>query len=428
MWRIGNGEKVVAKRDKWIPTVAGLKVVGQMRNSDPDVRVSNFIDSELGMWRTDLMRQTFEADEAEHILGIPLSRRNVVDKQVWHHEKSGAYFVKTAYHVCIRDKEAKEPGPSNPPSQELWKKVWNAPIHTRIKHFLWRLACNILPTKTNLQKKGIALEETCGLCHQGNESTNHLFTQRDFARRVFFASVLGYHSNGTNDTNALLFEMLSNCNVFFVQVSCYLLHHIWKARNLRLYQQKDVDPVKVAMEARYAVMELNHHNPSWAKNKNPESVENGSASAVGFHTVRVDDGLGENDVVTFGCVILDDEEKPVISLCKKQVLRSNPSLAEDLALRWSMETTISLKLSKVIFQSDAKKLVDCVNEVTTHVCLELVAEDCRSHLKSFSIASIVFIPRKLNSKAHALAQLAKSVGSKTWLGVCPIVDSPSPVL
>ncbi|XP_058758794.1 uncharacterized protein LOC131632046 [Vicia villosa] len=288
-----------------------------MRNSEPDDRVRKFIDSELGMWRTDLVKNTFEADDAKHILGIPLSRRNVVDKQVWQHEKTGEYSVKTAYHVCIRDKAAKEPGPSTPPSQDLWKKVWNAPIHTKIKHILWRLASNIVPTKTNLQKKGIVLDETCGLCQHGTESASHLFTQWDFARRVFFASIIGYHFNRIIDTNVWMLEMLSNNNVFFVQVSCYLLHQIWKACNLGLYQQKEGDPIKVAMEAWDAVMELNQHKQTWAKNKNPESVENGRTSVADFHTVRVDAGLGENDVVTFGCVILDDGENPMISLCKK---------------------------------------------------------------------------------------------------------------
>lgn len=36
---------------------------------------------------------------------------------------------------------------------KFWKKVWNAPIHNRVKEFLWRIFRRILPTKTNLQQK-----------------------------------------------------------------------------------------------------------------------------------------------------------------------------------------------------------------------------------------------------------------------------------
>ncbi|XP_058723191.1 uncharacterized protein LOC131594996 [Vicia villosa] len=427
-WCIGNGDKVVAKKDNWIPTIAGFKVVGQMMNSGPEVRVSHFIDHELSIWRTDLVEDTFEAGDAKHILGIPLSRRRVEDSQVWHYEESGEYSVRTAYHLCMQDKAAKARGPSATPSQELWKKIWNAPIHTRIKHFLWRLANNILPTKAKLRHRGVILEETCGLCQQGIESANHLFTQCDFTRRAFFASVTGYHCNGEVDINVWLVELLSNRNVFFVQVSCYLLHQIWKARNLKLYQQKEEDPVKVAMDAGDAVMELNQHNPTWSKDKSLVNMDNQRRSDADFHTVKVDAGLDDNALVTFGCVILDKEEMPLLSLCKKEAFSTSPGLAECMALRWSMETTIKLNLRNVLFQSDAKAMVDCVNAVTKDVCLGVVADDCRNLLKFFTNADVMFIPRKFNSVAHDLAQLAKSVGSKTWLGACPVVEDHSSLL
>ncbi|XP_058733933.1 uncharacterized protein LOC131605614 [Vicia villosa] len=312
--------------------------------------------------------------------------------------------------MCIRDKKAKSPGPSHIPFRDLWKKIWNAPTHTRIKHFLWRLANNILPTKLRLRQKGIELEETCYLCQREAESAFHLFSQCDFTRRVFFASVLGYHFSEIDDLNDWLLAMLSNNNVCFVQVTCYLLHHIWKACNLKLYEQKRCDPVRVAMDAWDAVMEINLHTPTRAKDAGHARINTISAPADEFHTVRVDAGLGENDVMTFGCVIMDQNKIPIVSLCKRENCISNPGLAECLALRWSIETAAKLNIHKVIFHSDAKAMVDCVNGVTKDASFEMVAEDFRILMKSFSNSCIMFIPRKFNYQAHDLAQLAKSMG------------------
>lgn len=135
----------------------------------------------------------------------------------------------------------------------------------------------------------------------------------------------------------------------------------------------------------------------------------------------MDVGIGEDDIVTFGCVILDDKAKTVLSLCKNDSIVCRPSLVEFLALRWSMETAKNLNPRKVIFQTDAKLTVDCVNQFVKDASLELVVDDCRHLMKSFMCSSTVFIPRHFNYVAHALAQLAKSTGSKTWMGICPLM-------
>lgn len=146
--------------------------------------------------------------------------------------------MKTTYHLCNHERVAKEPDPSCFHSWDLWQKIWSAPIQVRVKHFLWRLARNILPTKTNLKSKGVDVDDTCELCHYANESTNHLFTNCDFFRRSFFVSIIGGHVQDNTDINCWLSQILINKSVIFVQAACYLLHHVWKARNHLVFKMK----------------------------------------------------------------------------------------------------------------------------------------------------------------------------------------------
>lgn len=176
------------------------------------------------------------------------------------------------------------------------------------------------------------------------------------------------------------------------------------------------------MDSLDSVMELNKHNPVEEKNKNTGTYDNVEGPHADFYTVKVDAGIGEDDLVTFSCVMLDDKANPVVSFCKKDVLVCSLALVECLALRWSMEMVKSLNLRKVIFQTDEKLILDCVNQIVKDASLELVADDYRSLMKSFMFSNIVFIPRNLNFVAHPLDQLEKYVGLKTWMGVCPLVE------
>lgn len=71
---------MLARKDNWIPYVVGFKVVWQVRKSDLNIKVSHFIDNDLGLWRRGLVNFTFEVKDTYQILGIPLSIRHIEDK------------------------------------------------------------------------------------------------------------------------------------------------------------------------------------------------------------------------------------------------------------------------------------------------------------------------------------------------------------
>lgn len=46
-------------------------------------------------------------------------------------------------------------------------KIWRATIPNKVKNFTWRATKNIMPTRANLEKKGVVLDTSCPLCGLG---------------------------------------------------------------------------------------------------------------------------------------------------------------------------------------------------------------------------------------------------------------------
>ena len=57
----------------------------------------------------------------------------------------------------------------------LWKVWWGLQIPNKVKHFAWRTCKNILPTLSNLKRRGIVENDLCEECRMGCESSAHVF-------------------------------------------------------------------------------------------------------------------------------------------------------------------------------------------------------------------------------------------------------------
>ncbi|XP_058750884.1 uncharacterized protein LOC131623907 [Vicia villosa] len=64
-------------------------------------------------------------------------------------------------------------------------------------------------------------------------------------------------------------------------------------------------------------------------------------------------------------------------------------MAEALAVRWTLKTTVDLKITKAVIHSNALSIVDCINRLSYSVELELIIVDCLSLLSLFSLTTCV---------------------------------------
>lgn len=181
------------------------------------------------------MQACFDPLEAHQILRIPISFRSLNDELIWHIEINGVYSVRSAYHTLHRNMFSKKPDLSSISYQQVWKKVWHAHLHPRVKNFLWRLTKNIFPTKTNLQRKDIRLDSLCSFYGSYVENAKHTFLHCEFSRLACFSSPLGFRMHPNVEILDWLLYCLTSLNTLISQIMCIMLWKVWEARNIWLY-------------------------------------------------------------------------------------------------------------------------------------------------------------------------------------------------
>lgn len=182
-----------------------------------------------------------------------------------------------------------------------------------------------------------------------------------------------------------------------------------------MYQQKEWSPVHLASEALVSALEFNKWNPL-KRGQDKQFVQAlGVQIPEDIQIVQVDVGLIGEEAISFGCVFKDHDSRISFATSKRECMAVEPAVAEIMAIRWSLTLASKLGLQRVIMQSDAKGVVDCIHGTNKLVNLELLAKDCRLLCKNFKLDSVMFISRECSFDAHNVAELGKVCGSKTWI-------------
>ena len=92
-WRVGDGSTIRVTSDKWILNQVTNRVLYPPVEEEWEWRVSDLIDCRTNSWDHEEVMSKFQRSDAEAILQIPLSRRQVPDVIFWLHTKSGEYTV-----------------------------------------------------------------------------------------------------------------------------------------------------------------------------------------------------------------------------------------------------------------------------------------------------------------------------------------------
>jgi len=91
------------------------------------------------------------------------------DQWVWEADISGRYSVKSACSVLRQDVLEEAPA-------EAFKELWKLKVPSKVTTFAWRLLNDRLPTKDNLRRKHVELNDhLCPFCSSVEESASHLF-------------------------------------------------------------------------------------------------------------------------------------------------------------------------------------------------------------------------------------------------------------
>lgn len=101
----------------------------------------------------------------------------------WNQTASGSFSVAS---VALLQGEYKDQAWPNDVSLTL-KAIWKIDVPPKIHIFIWRKIIDRLPTKFQLQYRGIlcSANSLCVFCEASLESSSHLFFNCDFAKRIW---------------------------------------------------------------------------------------------------------------------------------------------------------------------------------------------------------------------------------------------------
>ncbi|GKE22626.1 RNA-directed DNA polymerase, eukaryota, reverse transcriptase zinc-binding domain protein, partial [Tanacetum coccineum] len=122
-------------------------------------------------WSNFFRRNPRGGIEASKLSSLQNLIRDVVlsdhrDSWIWSYDISKGYTVASVRHLI--DSRTLDVGPN--------ATRWNRAIPIKVNVFLWRLSLNKLPSRVNLDKKGIDVDLLlCPICNKDVETVSHLF-------------------------------------------------------------------------------------------------------------------------------------------------------------------------------------------------------------------------------------------------------------
>ena len=148
-WLIKDGVNTRIYADQWLRSGHRL---WQLPGGGDDMRVAHLMKDDEQRWDEVKISSMFPEEVGRRVKATPIHDFLVQDTPIWPFTRDGCYSVKTGYHIIASELlNPHRPSPSSPDSQAwICKSIWNANVQPKIKHFMWKLLSNSLPTKVNL--------------------------------------------------------------------------------------------------------------------------------------------------------------------------------------------------------------------------------------------------------------------------------------
>ncbi|MCH98433.1 ribonuclease H protein, partial [Trifolium medium] len=184
------------------------------------------------------------------------------DEFSWPKTADGIYTVRSGYQAIQDWREERNclPTSSNINSNPIWQKLWSLKIPPKYNTLMWRILHKALPVQSNLMKRGLNCYPLCPRCNETIEDQNHVFSGCVWAKQVWFASSLTLKFRQDNfDFKNWIENSFINTSDQNMELICSLCYHIWKARNLLIFQNKNLPVMDVVFQAQDSIIEYQLH-------------------------------------------------------------------------------------------------------------------------------------------------------------------------
>ena len=119
----------------------------------------------------------------------------------------------------------------------VWKTLWKLKVPNKIKVFGWQACCSILPTRVNLSRKRIIVDNRCEACKTEPETKIHTLWNCGVAQDIWarcLARLQKCHV-GQDDMLQLWEELIARLTIEELELFLVQAWIIWTQRNAMLH-------------------------------------------------------------------------------------------------------------------------------------------------------------------------------------------------
>lgn len=267
--KVGNGNTTRFWEDCWAP----LKVLyprllrlEAVQHCKVKERI-NLLESDAvysWQWTKKLLDREIDiVRELETKLRLAPLVENEEDTWIWNGQNSMHYSTKEGYKKLATCDLIN-------PMKEWSRLVWNKWAPSKVNGFVWKLIQNRIPSKDNLQKRGVFFNHVdvcCKSCDGVLEDMWHIFGECKVAKHVWklvydwlkcdqvqgtnIGELLENHSKLPLKAERMICQMFWHCTVW----------HLWRARNESIYRNNSLSPWQIVERIKISTW-------SWLKGKN----------------------------------------------------------------------------------------------------------------------------------------------------------------
>ena len=144
-----------------------------------------FICLQFHTWKLKEIEENLNQNLSKRILSKTFSILGGQDKFVWKHDHQGKFSISSAYHIL---------------SKETFE-LWPFKLSFKLIIFIWKICSNYLFVRAKLHKRMQGIFPCCPICHNAEESLEHLFVLCLFAKVIWFGIDFSIRIDGLALTN-----------------------------------------------------------------------------------------------------------------------------------------------------------------------------------------------------------------------------------
>jgi hypothetical protein len=281
-------------------------------------KVSDLLMEGGTVWDEAKLNQYMYEFDVSDIKKIAIGGPTKSDCAAWNYTKSGAFSVKSAYHLQMQYMKAKNGnvgGSTTVAAHKGWLNLWNANVPGKIKVHVWRLLKNGLALGAELQRRRIKGGVVCVACGR-EETALHRFWHCPHAQQVWShlqsfsvpgALIPPVNIHNHKDMVNWMLEWLASVKDSEMDITLMVLYQTWMARNEARDGKKIEDPEIIARRAVHLLEEW--HNVQTPKAvKPPVAKECWLPPSEGWTKVNTDGAWSKSTEKGGGGVVVRDHD------------------------------------------------------------------------------------------------------------------------